>query len=192
MEKLTFDKDVQFHLLRHFSKLDKNFLEEFSRKSIYDRRAIEEQLEYAGSKFHYDFANNPQVLCEILNSYILNGDYFTSNLPERKLISFQFDHDTYPDGIGTNNIISIDKLSQAQLQTVKESVRGEYTIRTIDDIPPQNTWEVHVILLKNIDYNISTVFPGIYAPPFPSKDSQTLHEFNNSTTFWNIHALIKE
>ncbi|MCD4675498.1 MAG: hypothetical protein K8S18_05810 [Desulfobacula sp.] len=44
-------------------------------------------------------------------------------------------------------------------------------------------------MIKDKPY-ISTVFPGIYAPPFPDKNIQFEIEYNENVKFWDEYVLI--
>lgn len=184
--------DLQFHLLRHFSRVDDDYLETFLSNSGYTREEVLQQLELQGSRFLYSFAPNPLILWDKIRSMIQTGQYEITLYPGRKVYSFRFNKSSYLEGIGLCFLASLDDLSDDQRKLARNKKRGEHLIKVIPGIPPIPTWIMHLVEVTGEENYISTIFPGTYAPPFPDREKQTDAEFNENSKFWEGHAIITD
>jgi len=193
MEKApALTNELQFHLLRHFNRVDDDYLEKFLSVSGYSREEVTEQLEIQGSRFFYCFAPNPLILRDKVNGMLQSGQYGLLQNPGREVYSFRFDKGSYPEGIGLCYLVSLDDLSGEEKGVLREEKRGEHTVKVIPGIPPVSTWEMHLVRITGPEEYIATVFPGTYAPPFPDRECQTEEEYRGNSGFWEKHAIIEE
>jgi hypothetical protein len=182
---------LQFHLLRHFNRVDKAYFESFIHHSGYSKEETDAQLAFSGSKFHYEFARNPLELFEVVTTFLEKGLYILAGSGNRVIYTFSFSSREFPDGIGTCNLLSIADLSTGDLARVRKERRGSFSLNIITGIPPRPTLELHLVIIKGGLPVVTTIFPGTYAPPLPDRTHQTLEEFTFNTDFWKKHALIK-
>jgi len=178
IKKIVFTQESQFHTLKHFSRINTSY-----RKQLYDNysnKQIDAQLNSAGSKFHFDLAKNPLDLIEILTKEDVK--YF-----ENALI-VEFDKSNYPDGIGEDNLIKIDKLSDEQ----KAKLIKDKNIYYLPDIKIKElAFQINFILkLMQDSYIVSTIFPGKFAPPFPNKALMDDITYKSTIKFWNEHCIL--
>jgi hypothetical protein len=184
--------ELQFHLLRHFERVDDDYLDAFLSISGYTWDEVREQLEMKGSRFHYAFAPNPLILWEKISAMMEMSDYRKRILPGRKVFSFHFDREVFPQGIGLCYLVSVDHLEEEERKLIKKELRGENRINVIEGIQPIPTWELHMVEVTGEEGSyIATIFPGTYAPPFPDSEVQPEEEFKENSRFWENHAIIK-
>lgn len=187
----TLNTKLQFHLLRHFVHTDEHYLDEFMKKSVHSPEEIKQQFAMPGSKFHPEFARNPVALWKIIKDRIA-GNHFGSRFEgKRKIFSFNFEKEHYPDGIGSSGLIPLSELSQAENDRIEMEDRDGILVQTIQGIKPPATWEMHMVILLTGDPFITTIFPGIYAPPFPDRATQAPGEYEENASFWKTHVLIR-
>ncbi len=192
MEKApALTNELQFHLLRHFNRVDGDYLENFLKVSGYSREEVREQLEIQGSRFLYSFAPNPLILWNKISALIERDKCEILLHPGREVYSFRFDKNSYPEGIGLCYLVSLDDFSGEDKELLREEKRGEHTIKVIPGIPPVPTWEMHLVWITGPEEYIATVFPGTYAPPFPDREHQTESEYAKNSKFWEAYAIIK-
>ena len=192
MEKApALTNELQFHLLRHFNRVDDDYLETFLSVSGYSRLEVMEQLEIQGSRFLYSFAPNPLILWNKISSLIEGGKCEILLHPGRRVYSFHFERSQYPEGIGQCYLVSFDDLTEEEKELLKEEKRGDHIVKVIGGIPPVPTWEMHLIEITGEENYVATVFPGTYAPPFPDRENQTEEEYSENSGFWEKHAIIE-
>jgi hypothetical protein len=191
MEKAeVLTSEFQFHLLRHFSRVDDDYLENFISISGFTRKEVIQQLELQGSRFLYSFAPNPSILWDKVYAMIFSENYRSKLYPGRKVYSLHFDERSYPEGIGLCNLVALNELNPVEKESVREEKRGEHMIRVISGIPPVLTWILNVVEVIGEENYISTIFPGTYAPPFPDREEQSEEEYLENSRFWESHAII--
>ena len=186
-----FSYDVQFHVLKHFSKINKEYLDLILNKTDYLPDEVEEQLKVLSSKFYPEIISNPDNLYDILIKEVsVNGPVarWTGTKCELQVI-FREDH--YPSGIGNNCMLHISDLSDEEKEGIFESTRDGLKIKVIRSVP-EPTFKVNIILYRNEDnIQIVSIFPGDYAPPLPDKDNQPEDQFLISQKFWKNHVFIE-
>ena len=58
---------------------------------------------------------------------------------------------------------------------------------------PVETNQINCILRKvEEQFEVITIFPGVYAPPFPDVKYQNHKEYSESKAFWTTHAIINK
>ncbi|KPK79117.1 MAG: hypothetical protein AMS27_18355 [Bacteroides sp. SM23_62_1] len=111
-------------------------------------------------------------------------------MDDRCEVRLNFSKEDFPEGIGEDHIIHIDKLPEVIKNKLPDQ---EYeTLQKIQFIGhPRKTWSVNLII-KRIENQqvIITIFPGIYAPLLPNTEEQSEEEYRKSIEFWSKHVLI--
>lgn len=189
LQNLDFTIDQQLHVLKHFSQLDNEYISVLY-KYGYSQSQIKEILEIEGSKFKYEYVNNPIELWQsIIEKIRVNTEIFKLK-NNRCEIELSYKKEDYNDGIGLDSLISIGELSIEERKMITRVSRGDYAVQVIwRQLPP--TWKVNVILQldKNI-LTIRTIFPGKYAPSLPDHLSQDPKEYKRNIDFWENSVLI--
>lgn len=183
---------LQFHLLRHFSRVDDDYLENFVKASGYPPGEVMAQMEIRGSRFHYSFAPNPVVLWDKTVKLLKKGRYELSQNHGRNIYTFRFSENEYPGGIGLCYLVRLEDLPVQERGSVKAEQRGRGTVKVVSGIPPVPAHEMHMVEVTAHRNYISTIFPGTYAPPLPDREHQSIQEYAENTGFWERHAIIKE
>jgi hypothetical protein len=191
LHEIRFSIDVQIHVLRHFYFVDDAYKNLLIENGGITMSEINEILSTPGSKFHPVFANTPLILWERI---LARKD---SLLPEpgswpddRFDVIMHFNADEYPDGIGTDVLVKISDLPEEKACSVVRQGRGDYHINSLKGMEAINSWQLNLVLGKEEEVFVRTIFPGIYAPPFPDEHSQVKEAYDKSQQFWSSHALI--
>ena len=182
----------QFHILRHFSRIDEDFRQELKTKTGFSDKEINAELALSGSKFYPAFVKNPLQLWD----KILNHPKFS--LPEtndwkqkRFVVVLLFDQSEYPEGIATDSLVSLDQLLPEERIHLQKKERGGYLVNQVRISRNNSTRQINVIFGDETQPILKTIFPGIYAPPFPDAVRQSDSEFTANTAFWEQHAFIE-
>jgi hypothetical protein len=170
-----------FYLIRHFTQIDRTCFDELIHQG-FSKKAIEEKLTTAGSKFDVQFASNPREIIDILNQRPPHQVVPQAN--KRTAYIYRFD-----ESIGWDSIMDVNQLPQDDLAKIQEEKRGEQTIRIIERTESPQTNQV-VAIVDSETSKVITLFPGCYAPAFPSWD-QSKVDFDQSRAFWDTHVFIK-
>jgi hypothetical protein len=182
----------QFHILRHFTTIDEDFRKELKTKTGFSDKEIEDELALSGSKFFPDFVKNPQQLWDkILNHPTFFVPGTNDWKQERFAIVLLFDQNEYPNGIATDSLVRLDQLLPEERIHLQKKERGEYLVNQVRLSRNYPTRQINVIFGKDTQPFIKTVFPGIYAPPFPDADRQSDSDFTENESFWEHHAFIE-
>jgi hypothetical protein len=182
--------ELQFHLLRHFTSVDEDYLQWFISVTEYTREDIRKQLEIKGSRFFYAFAPNPLVLWEKAMARVRAGSFELTEERGRQVYSINFGESSYPDGIGLCYLVDLRELDENEKASVRNEPRGDHLVQVVRGINPRVTREMQLVEVLNEEPYVSTIFPGTYAPPFPDEESQDREEFLRNTGFWKNHAII--
>lgn len=182
---------LQFHILRHFTAPGEEYIAELSKSSGYSPEEILEQVSLTGSKFHAAFARNPLELWEIIKSEMQKHNHSVKTIFQRRVYGFDFSREKYPGGIGTTGLSKISDLTESEKLTLKEELRGGFAVLTVSLEKQSPTWEMHLVVLLTSDPFITTIFPGVYAPPFPDRPVQDEEEKRACEEFWKEHALVR-
>lgn len=181
-EKIEFPISAQFHVLLHFNSVDDKYRELLLKNGITNEQ-IEQKLAEDRSKFDEDFATNPVKLWQKLGELIDENNYYSINKADKKVIIFNVRDEI----VGLDNLyllpISADSVSL-------EDSNHEVKIIKIHGTPVE-TNQVNCVLRPVKDsYELVTMFPGVYAPPFPNSKNQNTEDYSESTLFWKTHAII--
>ena len=182
--------EKQYYLLKHFSSIDKKYETKLMNLGQYSKMDIEDMLNTSGSKFNAEFALNPE---DLWNKMIKIADYsdFTINETAEKIYLSVNISSFANSPIGTNNLISISDLLENQKKQIFKQKRNNYNaLHLIAKGFP--TYEITLILSNKPIPKIITIFPGIFAPPFPDKKNQLQTEYNMNNKFWENHVFLIE
>ncbi|MBA7582022.1 hypothetical protein ES708_23941 [subsurface metagenome] len=185
---ICFELDRQVHALKHFSKIDREYFEKITLEGNCSASEIKDQLTGSGSKFYPEFVKNP---LELMNKLELK-DQFTviheEQDPERLEFQLEFRKGSYPNGIGADVMFLCDKIKDpAEIRY--EEING-ISIRVVKGTP-KPTWRMNLILHKSEEFiSVNTIFPGLYAPPFPNSEEQTREQYVVCKKFWDEHGFI--
>jgi hypothetical protein len=192
LEQANFPTERQFHILKHFNRVDREYLEDLLNHSEYTREEIEQQLNMNGSKFSEGFISNPDDLWRYLKKTISESGQSFSWDNGKCEIQVSFEISRFPDGIGEDFVIHVSDLPGQ----IREDLTDDdwKSLQDLDiDAVPKKTWTVHVILGKlNGTPEVVSIFPGVYAPPLPDEELQSEEEFAKNLEFWSMHAVLKK
>ncbi len=181
----------QLHVLRHFSQVDDSYKKELIIKSGLSVNDLIKLMAIPGSKFYHLFAKNPVHLLEKIRNH---GKFLFSDPKDweggRSVITLTFDKENYPEGIGTDSIIPLDQLQKTEIVFLNKQIRDGLLVNHVRINRLNRTWQVNVVLWVDQEPFIKTIFPGIYAPPFPDALYQKGNELKRSELFWDQHAFI--
>jgi hypothetical protein len=178
---INITEDSLIYNIRHFKSIDSQFEEKlkslgFSHKEILDRLSI------IGSKFNEDFVSDPVELVEMLNQINPQKTVFQEN--GRIALIFQFS-----SSVGTDSLIKKMRIISEERKNIYLEERGSFNVGVIQlDYLPQTNQIVVIVDAKS--YNLVTLYPGIYAPSFPTED-QSKGDNQISLDFWKKHLFIK-
>jgi hypothetical protein len=156
-----------FYLLKHFTEIDS------ATKSLFlahgfKEEAISQQLQTIGSKFFNSFCKSPFHLEAQLEKVQPIEKIIQSN--GRIAQVYQFGQ-----AIGTEQVIEKERNGKL-IETVQ-----------LQELPNTN----RLVVVKSIEEQWITAFPGSYAPAFPS-DWMTTKEFEEANSYWENHVFIKQ
>jgi len=190
IKQAVFPIDRQFHVLKHFGEIDHKYKRSLIKNSEYSNEIIDNQIKEKGSKFFKSFASDPLHLLDIVVRKFRNDGVVAGWMDDRCEVRLNFSKEDFPEGIGEDHIIHIDKLPEVIKNKLPDQ---EYeTLQKIQFIGhPRKTWSVNLII-KRIENQqvIITIFPGIYAPLLPNTEEQSEEEYRKSIEFWSKHVLI--
>jgi hypothetical protein len=209
------DLGQQMHILRHFTSVDKKYIDSILGRdyscyspitkqmvpSIVTLTDIEEKLAITGSKFlsnsHF---SNPYQLCEYICNYMLRNKsidfqwFKTSDFNQFCKFYIHFDQ-----LIGTNGVGYKFDLNPVELQTLKVQKRGAgadgYNINTARVTKLKNTEQLAVTLIKkpNGFAFLATAYSGILVPAMPDPSHQKAEELGYNQEYWNnVLVFLKE
>ncbi|NOX86021.1 MAG: hypothetical protein GXO86_08675 [Chlorobi bacterium] len=184
---------AQLHILRHFSEIDEEYRKELKASAGFSDEDMDKQLTIAGSKFHPEFAKNPLHLLEMVRCH---EKFSYPDIREwkanRYVIKMHFSRKNYPHGVGRDALIRLDDLLAEEKALVKKQERDGMLVNQVKINRINPTWQVNVVLWKEPELSVRTIFPGIYAPPLPDPGKQTETGLMTSRHFWEQHAFITE
>ena len=185
---ICFELDRQFHVLKHFFKVDRKYSEKITLEGNFSASEIEDQLADAGSKFYPEFVKNP---LELINKLELKNQFTVIHEeqdPERLEFQIEFRKGSYPNGIGTDVVFLCDEVKD-RTEIHHEEING-ISIQVVKGTP-KPTWRLNLILHKSEEFiSVNTIFPGLYAPPFPNSEKQTREQYIVCKKFWEKHGFI--
>ena len=187
-----FDKELQYHVLKHFKEVDEPYMDKMCDSEICTREQMIERMKRPGSNFNPSWVSNPEHLIKALFLKLQAIDPSVEWKNNRCELEIIFDREEFPEGIGYDNLVPLDELSDGEKAGIKELERGVIPLKTLAGTPPP-TWEVQLILEKNgEEIRILTIFPGKYAPIFPDREIQSKDDYLASKTFWETHVMMVE
>lgn len=182
---------LQYHILRHFMDPGEEYVAELAKSLEYSPDEIRMQLSLSGSKFQAGFARNPLELWEIIKAEAQQSNFILRTVFHRGIYTFNFNREKYTGGIGTLGISKISDLTESEKLTLEVEIRGGFPVKTVSIEKLRLTWELQLVVLLSDDPFITTIFPGIYAPPFPDRSVQDEEESHTCEEFWRDHALVR-
>ena len=171
-----------FYLIKHFEELDKKGLLHFKNLGYSDEK-INQELKTIGSKFYASFCDNPFDLIQKLTHYTPFEIIQQTNGNNAIIYKIPF-----TGGIGTNTIIPLKDIQQTDKLKIKKVIRNGFHANVLE----RNFFDFtnQLVVICNTINEIITVFPGIYAPPFPTQLTDE-EEVKASILFWENHTFIK-
>lgn len=182
IEKIVFSSETEFHMLRHFEKLNTEQLTYFISKG-YDIKSIQEQLDLPGSKFFPAFAENVSTILQKIKKW----DYVVIESSKDRIVV----RVKTPESVGSLAVIPIANLSELEFKAIyKKNNRGtELFHLVVDELPV--THVITLILKPSNDYlQLITAFPGEAGTPIPNK-KMDIESFNHSKKYWSEHVFLE-
>jgi hypothetical protein len=181
----------QFHVLRHFSNVDDEYQIELLKNTNYSEQNITDQMAMSGSKFHPELAKNPGQLWENIQKHPdFVGPSDQDWVKNRFVVALTFQQLDFAEGIGNDSLIYLDDLKANEYITLLKKNRDGHLVNQIQVNNINPTWQLNVIFCSDPQPFVKTIFPGIYAPPFPDAVRQSDSEFTKNTSFWEQHAIV--
>ena len=180
-KKIDLSGSSIFYLIRHFHQIDQTCFDELLNLG-YSKVEIEDKLLTTGSKFDAKYVSNPREVLTILNNCAPHQ--VIEQVNNRTAYIYRFEK-----SIGWDSIIDVNQIPSENLAEIQEEKRGNQIVRTIElsNFPETN----QIVAIVDSETNqVITLFPGCYAPPFPSSD-QTKNDYEQSSRFWDSHIFIK-
>jgi hypothetical protein len=182
IEKIVFSSETEFHMLRHFEKLNTEQLAYFISKG-YDIKSIQEQLDLPGSKFFPAFAEDISTILQKIKKW----DYeVIESAKDRIVVGVEA-----PQSVGSLAVIPIANLSELEFKAVyKKNNRGTKLFHlVVDELPFTN---VITLILKPNDGSLQliTAFPGEAGMPIPNK-KMNKELFDHSKKYWAEHVFLE-
>lgn len=186
--KFRFDEEGQYHVLKHFTSIDKDCLEKFLRNTQYSRDDLQKRMQKFGSKFQKEFLSNPMEAVELLEKEKDFVQHYRMKSRDRIELQLVYDMARYPEGIGYDTLVR--KSATSDLQDIQVRIRHGFPIEYTTG-NPRPTWEMHYIFnrIEGV-WRLLTVFPGKYAPPFPDHEKQGEEEYALYAAFWKEHVFL--
>jgi hypothetical protein len=190
IKQAVFPIERQFHVLKHFGEVDSKYRKYLIENSEYSEEEIDNQIKEKGSMFFKSFVNDPLHLLDVVIKKFRSDGVEAKWMKHRCEIRLSFEKEHFPEGIGEDHIIHIDKLPD-EIKNQLPDLHYE-TLQKLQFIGHhKKTWTVNLIIKKIEDKPvIITIFPGIYAPLLPNHEEQTEEEYHKSMEFWSKHLLI--
>ena len=190
LSRTNLTKENQLHLLSHFSKIDNQYVKWLHEQYNIEQKEVAHFLSISGSKFHYDFVKNPNELFNFIrrNTGLIN--IYTNNTDKLEFYIDVPEHE-YPEGIGSNALISLKNLSGFEKSKVISTDRGRQKVLSIKR-PKKPTWRINTIIVfdEKKEPRLQSIFPGTYAPPLPDEDFFTKEQNSQYSEFWNKHVIV--
>jgi len=191
MNDLIYSYSQQFHILRHFKKIDEGYRKVLKSLTDYSDEEINDQLAIVGSKFYPEFVQNPiQLMKKIKAHQNFKTQDIIKNKGDRNVINLLFSKEDYPKGIANDSLFLIDELPSENKKQVQIKERDGFLINHIKVKISKPSWQLNIVLAMNGKPTVITIFPGIEAPSFPNSKTQGISGFKESKCFWEQHAFI--
>ena len=171
-----------FYLIKHFEELDKKGIIHFQNLG-YNIEEINQFLKTIGSKFYANFCTNPFDLIQQINHYSAFEVIKQPNGNKAFIYKIPF-----IGGIGTNTIINLKDIKAADKLKINKVQRNGFYVNMLERNFFDFTNQL-VVICNNLN-EVITIFPGIYAPAFPTQLNNE-DEIKASILFWENHTFIK-
>jgi hypothetical protein len=181
---IKFTLAAQFHVLLHFSGIDQQY-REMLLKNGFTHEQIEQQLQEDRSKFDIRFASNPEILWEKIAKQIKLHNYQTNSNANKLVLII-----SYADqSVGEDNLYQLPE--PFEHSELNQNTTDNHIIKIYGT--PVETNQINCILRQaDEQFEVITIFPGVYAPPFPDFKNQNQKEYAESKAFWSTHAIINK
>ncbi len=210
MKNIKINATNEFHLLRHFSSVDKEYIKSLLGQEYYyhDNETntfksgiissidIKHALQTKGSKFFDNILGieNPKRLLLIINKEFKSINKKWKPCTNGKYIDFLIE---YFEPVGYKNLVPVNSLTDEEKKKVIKVGRGRKESSVIIneisniDMKKLNTIEVGVLNTEELPFLLVTAYPGDLTKTidFPSK-SQTKEDYEKSVKFWNEHVFV--
>jgi len=167
-----------FYLLKHFTEID-SATKSFFLAHGFKEEAISQQLQTIGSKFLNSFCKSPFNLEAQLEKVQPIEKIIQSN--GRIAQVYQFGQ-----AIGTQQVIEKAKINLEHIIQIERNGKLIEAVQ-LQELPNTN----HLVVVKSMEDQWITAFPGSYAPAFPS-DWMTTKELEEAHSYWENHVFIKQ
>lgn len=137
----------------------------------------------SGSYFNADQFESPQDIIAYINQNKPQAVFLQSNGREAHL--FELAENKI---VGYQGLANINALGNTKIET---EWRNGFKVRSarVKSLLPSSSFCV-IIEKNNAENVVITMFPGIYAPPFPYSEQSEV-DYNNCKLFWNNYVLLK-
>lgn len=170
-----------FYLIKHFEKMDEKGIHHFKQLG-HASEAINHALTNIGSKFYASFTENPYELIQKIAQFTPFDVILQTNGNRAFRYKIPFE-----GGIGTNTIANIQAIPKTDKSTLKKVIRNGFQVNVVERNYFDRTNEL--VLICNSFNEVITVFPGIYAPAFPTQLADK-NEVDAARLFWENHAFV--
>jgi len=165
--KIKYNIHNEFHMLRHFENVEQGTID-FLLSNGFSIHEIETEIQAAGSRFFPQFSNRLNTLIEILNHFpsqellSINGNLILTSTFEKK---------DYPNGIGTEAVISLDLLTEDERNLISHKKNRDFSLAHLKVARLPSTHSATMILKPIADgYHFITAYPGHPSQPIPAKN----------------------
>ena len=181
-KKLILTDERAFYLIKHFEEIDQKGIIHFQNIG-YNSDQIIKSLNTIGSKFYARFCSNPFDLMLKINNYKPFESIDQSN--GNKAIIYKI---PFTGGIGTNTILNLKEIQPQDRHKLNKLNRNGFYVNVLERSFFEFTNQLVVIC--NQFNQVMTIFPGLYAPAFPTQLNDE-NEIKSSILFWENHVFIR-
>ena len=187
IDTIQFNIQSEFHMLRHFEKVDDGVLKKFFLEG-YSLKNIQNELALPGSKFFSHFANDISELVEKIAPHIVQKSV---GINGNHIIEFDIPIELFPNGIGTKAVVALKDVTPELRSKIYFEKNRNYSLShlLVDQLPVTNRC---TLILKPVTdgYIFISAFSGESAMPIP-KDNMSMEIFNACATYWSDHVFLK-
>jgi len=173
----------KFHLIRHFSKISLQYHQCLETLGFTQEEILNE-LNLPASKLFSNFAQDIESLLNRIKSELVRQTIIYQEIEKKIEIKLQFSY-----CIGENNLVEISDLSDDEKLQIRQKNRGQnndVVINYLQTTKKFPTCQLNIVLIKTEgSFVLLTVFPGMYAPPFPNIEYQNCKQYNQNKDFWD-------
>ena len=138
-----------------------------------------------GSTFNSGFVKNSYELVQYISSQVNRGN-FKLKIKNNELVLIL---DAQDKIVGFDALMAIHNLSDEEQKKIIIKKRFGFDVKSLEK-KAKETSVMRAVFRKNDIYELKTIFPGAYAPPFPEESTQSIEEYIRATEFWNTHVLL--